>query len=39
MRESVLWERVSVGAEAIIEEAILASGVTVGPKARSPRGA
>ena len=38
VRESVLWERVSVGAGAIIEEAIVASGVTIGPKARVARG-
>ncbi|MBV9718068.1 MAG: NDP-sugar synthase [Candidatus Eremiobacteraeota bacterium] len=38
VRESVLWERVSVGADAVIEEAILASGVTIGPKAHVARG-
>ncbi len=38
VRESVLWERVSVGAGAIIEEAILASGVTIGANARIARG-
>jgi mannose-1-phosphate guanylyltransferase len=32
VRDSVLWERVSVGAGAVIEEAIIASGVTIGPK-------
>jgi NDP-sugar pyrophosphorylase family protein len=38
VRESVLWERVSVGSGAIIEEAIVASGVTIGPKAQVGRG-
>jgi NDP-sugar pyrophosphorylase family protein len=38
VRESVLWERVSVGTGAVIEEAIIASDVTVGPKARVARG-
>jgi UDP-3-O-[3-hydroxymyristoyl] glucosamine N-acyltransferase len=34
----VLWERVSVGPSAIIEETIIASGVTIGPDARIGRG-
>lgn len=38
VRESVLWERVSVGTGAVIEEAIVASGVTIGPKAHVSRG-
>ncbi len=38
VRESVLWERVSVGTGAVIEEAIIASGVTIGPKARISKG-
>jgi mannose-1-phosphate guanylyltransferase len=38
IRESVLWERVSVGTRAIIEEAIVASGATIGPNARIGRG-
>ena len=38
IRESVLWERVSVGTGAIIEEAILASGVTIGPQAFIAKG-
>ncbi len=38
VRESVLWERVSVGVGAIIEEAILANGVTIGANARIGRG-
>lgn len=38
VRESVLWERVSVGSGASIEEAILASGATIGPKAQVGRG-
>jgi NDP-sugar pyrophosphorylase family protein len=38
VRESVLWERVSVGADAIIEEAIIASGATIGPKAHVAKG-
>ncbi|MBV8339219.1 MAG: NDP-sugar synthase [Candidatus Eremiobacteraeota bacterium] len=38
VRESVLWERVSVGSGATIEEAILASGATIGPKAQIGRG-
>ena len=33
IRESVLWERVSVGAGALVEEAIVASGAIIGPKA------
>jgi NDP-sugar pyrophosphorylase family protein len=38
VRESVLWERVSVGAGAVIEEAIIASGATIGPKAQISKG-
>lgn len=38
VRESVLWERVSVGTGAVIEEAIVASGVTIGPKAHVAKG-
>jgi NDP-sugar pyrophosphorylase family protein len=38
VRESVLWERVSVGAGAVIDEAIIASGATIGPKAHVSRG-
>jgi mannose-1-phosphate guanylyltransferase len=38
IRESVLWERVSVGPGAIIEEAIVASGATIGPQARVGKG-
>jgi mannose-1-phosphate guanylyltransferase len=38
IRESVLWDRVSVGSGAIIEEAIVASRATIGPKARIGRG-
>lgn len=38
IRESVLWERVSVGAGATIDEAIIASGVTIGPKADIGKG-
>jgi mannose-1-phosphate guanylyltransferase len=38
VRESVLWERVSVGSGASIEEAIVASGATIGPKAQVGRG-
>ncbi|MGC1381930.1 MAG: NDP-sugar synthase [Candidatus Baltobacteraceae bacterium] len=38
VRESVLWERVSVGSGAVIEEAIIASGAMIGPEARIPRG-
>jgi mannose-1-phosphate guanylyltransferase len=38
VRESVLWESVSVGSGAIIEEAIIASRATIGPKAQVGRG-
>jgi NDP-sugar pyrophosphorylase family protein len=38
VRESVLWERVSVGSGAAIEETIIASGATIGPKAQVGRG-
>ncbi|HKE36903.1 MAG TPA: NDP-sugar synthase [Candidatus Baltobacteraceae bacterium] len=38
LRESVLWERVSVGSGATLEEAIVASGATIGPKAQVGRG-
>ncbi|MBV8488907.1 MAG: NDP-sugar synthase [Candidatus Eremiobacteraeota bacterium] len=34
IKESVLWERVSIGAQAIIEEAIVASGAVIGPRAQ-----
>lgn len=33
VRESVLWERVSVGSGAVLEETIVASGASIGPKA------
>ncbi|MBV8374998.1 MAG: NDP-sugar synthase [Candidatus Eremiobacteraeota bacterium] len=38
VRDSVLWERVSVGSGAIIEEGIVASRATIGPKAQIGRG-
>ncbi|MEO6834838.1 MAG: NDP-sugar synthase [Candidatus Tumulicola sp.] len=38
IRESVLWERVSVGPRALLEETIVASGVTIGPEARLGKG-
>ncbi len=38
VKESVLWDRVSVGAGTIIEEAIVASGATIGAHARVPKG-
>jgi mannose-1-phosphate guanylyltransferase len=38
VRESVLWDRVSVGPGAFIEEAIIASGATIGPKAQIKKG-
>jgi mannose-1-phosphate guanylyltransferase len=38
VRESVLWERVSVGSGAVLEEAIVASGATIGPKAQIGKG-
>jgi NDP-sugar pyrophosphorylase family protein len=38
VRNSVIWERVSVGSGALIEEAIVASGATIGPEARIGRG-
>jgi NDP-sugar pyrophosphorylase family protein len=38
VRESVFWDRVSVGAGARIDEAIVASGATIGPKVRIGRG-
>jgi mannose-1-phosphate guanylyltransferase len=38
IRESVLWERVSVGPGALIEEAIVASGATLGPEVKVGRG-
>src|SRR5262249_8093163 len=38
VRESVLWERVSIGSGATVEEAIVASGATIGPKAQIGRG-
>lgn len=38
VRESVLWDRVSVGPGTHIEEAIVASGVTIGPEARIGKG-
>ena len=38
VRESVLWERVSIGSGATLEEAIVASGATIGPKAQVGRG-
>jgi len=38
VRESVLWDRVSVGAGARIEEAIIASGATIGPEAKVGKG-
>lgn len=38
VRESVLWECVSVGTGAVIEEAIVATGATIGPKAHVAKG-
>ncbi|MBV8149001.1 MAG: NDP-sugar synthase [Candidatus Eremiobacteraeota bacterium] len=38
VRESVLWDRVSVGPGAQIEEAIVASGATIGPEAKVGKG-
>ena len=38
IRESVLWERVSVGAGALVEGAIVASGAIIGPRRTSPPG-
>jgi NDP-sugar pyrophosphorylase family protein len=38
IRESVLWDRVSVGPGVQIEEAIVASGVTIGPEAKIGKG-
>jgi mannose-1-phosphate guanylyltransferase len=38
VRDSVLWDRVSVGPGALIEEAIIASGATIGPEAKLGKG-
>ena len=38
VRESVLWDRVSVGPGAILDEAIVAGGVTIGPEAKVGKG-
>ncbi|MGA8533129.1 MAG: NDP-sugar synthase [Candidatus Tumulicola sp.] len=38
IRDSVLWDRVSVGPGAHIEEAIIASGATIGPEAKIGKG-
>ncbi len=38
IRESILWERVSVGAGALVEEAIVASGAIIGPRAHVAAG-
>jgi mannose-1-phosphate guanylyltransferase len=38
VRESVLWDRVSVGPGAILDEAIVAAGVTIGPEAKVGKG-
>jgi len=38
VRESVLWERVSIGSGAVLEEAIVASGATIGAQAQVGRG-